>query len=182
MRWLIAIAGPIGAGKSTVAELVARRAAHDGMSAVLVDLDELAFAQRAHLDLDQFWSRAGQAHSALVQAWFEAGTDVVVAHGPFFEAGSYESLFTAAPADAQVVHVLLKVPFDVALQRVLSDGDRGPNALSRDPKFLRSAHDAFELHARTFPAAQLEVDASTMTAAEIAKQVRLTMNPERVRE
>ncbi|WP_349257843.1 adenylyl-sulfate kinase [Iamia sp.] len=69
MRHLVAITGPIGSGKSTVAELLARRLWAAGMTVALADLDDLAFAQRAELDLAEFWRRAGVAHSGLVRGW-----------------------------------------------------------------------------------------------------------------
>ncbi len=85
MRHLVVIAGAIGTGKSTVAELLARRAQAADVTTALADLDDLALAQRANLGLSEFWRRTGVAHSALVRGWFEAGADVVIAHGPFFE-------------------------------------------------------------------------------------------------
>jgi shikimate kinase len=73
IRQLLTIVGPIGAGKSSVAERVAERVRLTGLSAALADLDELAFAQRADLDLPELWRRAGVAHGALVHGWFAAG-------------------------------------------------------------------------------------------------------------
>lgn len=140
---LIVMTGPIGAGKSTVAELLAQRLAATGLTVAVTDLDDAAFSQRGRQDLVEFWRRAGVAHSALVHGWFQAGADVVIAHGPFFESASYERLFAAAPMGARAHHVLLLVSFDVALVRVSSDPERGPGARSTDPEFLASTHEAF---------------------------------------
>ena len=176
VRHLIAIAGPIGAGKSTVAELLARRAQSSALSVSLADLDELAFAQRADVDLDEFWRRAGHAHSALVRGWFDAGVDMVIAHGPFFESGSYRSLFAATPDGGRFHHVLLLAPFDVALDRVRSDPERGATALSAQPEFLRSTHEVFADVIQSLPQVDIEVDTSGLTADEVADHVFALLN------
>lgn len=171
MRHLLTIAGPIGAGKSSVAELVARRVWAAGMTAALADLDDVAFAQRANVDLAEFWRRAGTAHSALVRGWFEAGVDVVIAHGPFFESGSYDSLFAAAPVDARRHHVLLCATVGVALERVAADPERGPDALSAEPDFLRATHATFAELAGSLPNVDMEIDTSNLPPAEVADRV-----------
>ena len=176
MRHLITIVGPIGAGKSTVAEGLAVRLRSNDLSVSLADLDELAFAQRADLRLDELWHRAGVAHSALVRGWFDAGVDVVIAHGPFFESRSYESLFAAAPAGVRRHHVLLQVAFEDALERVSSDPARGSTALSVQPDFLRSTHDAFAEVVASFPPIDLEVDTSGLTADAVADRVFAHVN------
>lgn len=171
MRHLVVLAGPIGAGKSTVAELVARRAQASGLTAALADLDALAFAQRASLGLEEFWRRAGVAHSALVRGWFDAGVDVGVAHGPFFESNSYELLRSAVPADAQLHHVVLWAPFDVVLARVSSDPDRPDRARSRQPLFLRSAYEIFVEVAASLPHVDAEIDTAELTPQQVADRV-----------
>ena len=168
MRHLVVIAGPIGAGKSTVADLLAHRAQHSGMTASVADLDDLAFSQRAQIGVSELWRRAGVAHSALVRGWFDAGVDVVIAHGPFFEARSYGSLFAAAPAEAVRHHVLLRTTFEIALERVASDPERGPSAMSTQPDFLRETHVAFAERVTSLPPVDIDLDTSASTAAEVA--------------
>lgn len=177
VRHLVTIAGPIGAGKSSVAELLARRVWALGMTAALADLDDIAFTQRANVDLAEFWRRAGTAHSALVRGWFEAGVDVVIAHGPFFESGSYDSLFAAAPADTRRHHVLLHATVEVALERVAADPERGPDALSAQPDFLRATHATFAELVRSLPNLDMEIDTSKLTPAEVADRVFTLLNP-----
>lgn len=171
MRHLVVVVGPIGAGKSTIAELLAQRSQASGMTACLVDLDDVAFAQRATLDPDELWRRAGVAHSALVRGWFEAGVDVVIAHGPFFESRSYESLFAAAPADARHHHVLLRAPFEVALSRVRSDPGRGPGMRSVQADFLRTTHETFAELIGGLPPIDVDLDTSTFTAQAVADRL-----------
>ena len=165
---LVVLSGPIGAGKSSVAELLARRVARAGRPAAVVDLDDIALMQRGHLDLSEFWRRAGVAHLALVRSWFAAGTDVVIAHGPFFETSTHDELFTSAPPGGTTVHVMLRVSFEAAATRVATDSDRSEGALSRDAEFLRSTHEAFTTLAARLPSFDLEFDTESRSAAEIA--------------
>jgi len=168
---LIVLAGPIGAGKSTVAEALGRRLIKAGLTAAIADLDDVAFAHRGRVDLAEFWRRAGVAHVGLVRGWFEAGVDVVIAHGPFFESGSYEELFETVEPAGRVHHVLLLVPVDVALERVTSDPDRGPQALSKDPVFLRTTHDTFRELIPTLPLSALVVETTGSSPSELAERI-----------
>jgi hypothetical protein len=142
-----------------------------GMTAVLADLDDIAFAQRASVGLAEFWGRAGIAHSMLVRGWFETAVDVVIAHGPFFESRSYDSLFAAAPTDTLRHHVVLTVSFEVALERVMSDPERGPAALSVQPDFLRATHERFAALVGSLPFVDVVIDTSHMEPREVAERV-----------
>jgi hypothetical protein len=168
---LIVLTGPIGAGKSTVAQLLARRCGASGQTAANVDLDDVAFMQDGVHDPPELWRRGGIAHVALVRAWYEAGMDVVIAHGPFFETGAYPDLFAAAPAAARVRHVLLRASYDVALARVTRDPSRGPHAVSTRPDFLRRTHDTFAAIVERLPPVDLTIDTDRRTAEAVADAI-----------
>jgi len=171
---LVVLAGPIGAGKSTVAELLARRVARAGRTVAVAGLDDVAFMQRGRLDLEEFWRRAGIAHCALVRSWFAVGADVVVAHGPFFESRSYEQLFACVPTDASALHVLLRVSYEEALSRVMSDPARGDGAMSRDPSLLRSTHHAFGR--RDLPRVDMDIDTTQLATDAVINRVMETLS------
>ena len=61
--------------------------------------------------------------------------------------------------------------FDIALQRILDDTGRGPQALSTNPEFLRETHDNFSQVAVTLPHVDLEVDTSEVAAAAVADRL-----------
>jgi deoxyadenosine/deoxycytidine kinase len=166
---LVILAGPIGAGKSTVAELLARRLAQAGRTSAVADLDDVAFMQHGRLALDEFWGRGGLAHCALVRSWFAAGTDIVVAHGPFFESQTYEQLFASVPPNASALHVVLRVSYEQALSRVTSDPERGPGAISRDPSFLEATHEAFRT--LKLPRVDIEIETTDLAVEDVVDEV-----------
>ena len=176
MPLLVVLAGPIASGKSTIAERLARQLAADraGTTAALVDLDDLAFAQRGTQELPELWRRAAAVAGATVRAGFAAGTDVVIAHGPFFESDGYRLLLDDLPPETVVRHVLLRVPVPVALERVAADPSRG---LSRDPEFLRSTHDHFAQIEHRLPVPDLTFDTSTHAAADVAADLARALRP-----
>ena len=171
VQQLVVIAGPIGAGKSTVAALVGQRVAAAGLTAAVVDLDDVAFMQRG-VTAHGLWERAGVATAALVRGWMDAGTDVVVAHGPFFEARGYELLLRALPAGVVVHHVLLHVSVETALARVSGDAGRGA---SKDPDFLEATHVRFRALEPSLPHPDLVFDTESSKAAEIAEGVTASL-------
>jgi hypothetical protein len=164
VRLLVVIAGPIGAGKSTVADLVARGLAGRGITAAAVDLDDVAFMQR-DLAAHKLWRRGAIAARALVDGWFDAKTDAVVAHGPFFESGGYEILLDGHGDDVDVRHVLLRVSYRTALQRVSADAGR---RASKDPEFLRATHLRFSELEPTLPTPDFVFDTEAADADRIA--------------
>lgn len=166
MTLLVVVAGPIGAGKSTVSDLLAHRLAHVSSTAV-VDLDDVAFMQR-DIEFPEVWRRAAIATAALVRGWFEADTTAVVAHGPFFEADGYRSLLRTQDNDLEVRHVLLRVSYETALTRVSGDPTR---AMSKDPDFLRRTHQRFRRLESTLPNMDFVFDTELAPADAIADEI-----------
>lgn len=167
MKLLLVIAGPIGAGKSTVADLVGTKLSSSGATAAVVDLDDIAFMQRG-VPGHKLWRRAAVAARALIDGWFAAKTDVVVAHGPFFEAEGFDVLLRDLSEDVAVRHVLLRVSYGTALGRVAADDRRG---MSKDPEFLRGTHERFAELEQTFPPADYVFDTEGMSAEQIAEAI-----------
>jgi hypothetical protein len=170
---LLVVTGPIGAGKSTVSPLVGRLLSEVGVDACVVDLDDVEFMQHTTvLDVGAWWARGVQAHASLVAKWFALGVDVVVAHGPLVADGApgYDvgPLLRAVPGHVQISHALLRVPIEVAVERVRSDSTRSPSAISRHEDWLRGAHQRFAAAVASAPRFRWEFDTVESSADEIA--------------
>lgn len=165
---LVVLVGPVGAGKSTVADRLVRLVRRAGLTAADVDMDDIAFMQCGGDDVGEFWRRAAIATAGLTKAWFESGTDIVVTHGAFFESGGFEILRAALPPGVEVHYVLLDVTAEVAIARVQDDPTRG---ISRDPEFVRESNDRLLRLREELPAMSLELDTTSRSPNEIAASV-----------
>ena len=168
MRHLTLITGPIGAGKSTVADLLGRRFGASGLATAVVDLDDVVFMQRAPQIGDIEWGRGRLAHAAIVGAWVEAGIEEVVVHGPICTAEEQTLLRSRVKAEVEFNLALLSAPLDVTIKRVMADQSRPPEAGSRIVDFLTSAHARFEGVSGELAHARWRFDTTKMSPDEIA--------------
>jgi shikimate kinase len=141
MSQLVVITGPIASGKSVVATALADRLDDEGLSAVVVDLDDIVATVRAPLaPSDQTWGWAREIHGRLVGHWLTSGVDAVIAHGPFYSAYETSALMQHVPTNITARRVMLLATYEVARDRVASDPSRGH---SKDPTFLKSTYERF---------------------------------------
>jgi len=63
------------------------------------------------------------------------------------------------------------VGVEVALARVAADPDRGPDAASKDPVFLRSTHDHFATIIPALPSTDLVLDTTSMRRRDVAARI-----------
>jgi thymidylate kinase len=162
---LIVITGPIGAGKSSVAQGLAKRFHSAGCSVACVDLDDVVETLSAPLqNFETSWRRARRVHGALIGAWLRSGIDAVIAHGPFYTAEERAALLAEVPQRQEQCCVMLLVPFEVAFERIKDDSDR---FWSKDRDFLRRTHERFHELLSEVPQCEWNFDTTQMSADEI---------------
>ena len=117
MAQLVVIAGPIAAGKNSVASLVADGLTALGRLTVLVDVDDVAAMVAAPgAAAAGLWFAAHQAHGALVGTSMRAAVDIVIAIGPIYTPASKPRSWTRCRAST--VHwVVIDAPVAVTLAR-----------------------------------------------------------------
>jgi len=165
---VVVVTGPIAVGKSTVAAALAVAATRRDLTAVVVDVDDVAGAVAAPgAGATGLWSSAHRAHGALVARWVRTQVDLVVAVGPLFSPAERAALLEELPSGAAVHWVLLDAPLSTTLARAAADPSRG---LSRDAAFHTDRHARFRRWRAGVPAAQ-SFDTSTTGVDSITGQV-----------
>lgn len=134
----------------------------------MVDLDDVAQCLVAPpAAWESTWRRARQVHDELVAAFRRSGVDHVIAHGSFFYADEPHAT-SSGVGDDEAVRILLSVPYEVALERVREDPDRG---VTKDPTFLLWTHERFAERAPSLPTFELHFDTTVASVEEIAEVV-----------
>ena len=138
---LVAITGPISAGKNAAAEDLAKRCTASGMTVVIADIDDVAaMVVGPGPAAAGLWFAAHEAHGALVAQWMRSEVDVIIAVGPVYTKAEQDALFKSLPTDARVWRVLLDAPLSVTWDRVREDRRRG---MSRQREFHQQMHERF---------------------------------------
>jgi thymidylate kinase len=170
MPILVAITGPIGAGKNTVADLLTEHCVSIGRTVVIADVDEVA-AMVSSPGAAQvgLWFAAHQAHGALVGQWMRSAADVVISVGPIYGQAEYDALFGQLPPSAKMIRVLIDAPLAATWNRAKDDSARG---LSRDRDFHEAAYARYRALVREIPT-DLTFDSGELRAEEIANRILL---------
>jgi adenylylsulfate kinase-like enzyme len=168
MPRLVTITGPIAAGKSTVAALLADVLTGAGLTVVIADVDDVAAMVAAPgAAACGLWFAAHEAHGALVARWLLTDVDLVVSVGPVYSESEQEALSGPLPSDVQVLGVVVDAPLATTWERVSDDERRG---LSRDRDFHVAAHERFRSLLPGIPA-DLVFDSGTTGAGDIAAAI-----------
>jgi len=136
---LLVLTGPVGGGKSTVAQKIAERFRQGGRTAAVIDLD-LVYCmarQTEGFSGQKAWATARCGAAALADAFFREGMDIVVVEGEFFNQEEFDTLRGNLSTPVERGFVMLMVSYGKTLERVSCDPNRG---LSREPVFLKQMH------------------------------------------
>lgn len=117
----------------------------------------------------QRWCRSGS----------RSGVEIAVAHGALVAVGvpGYDvgPLLEATPDRVRTSHALLRVPVDVAVERVRTDAARGPAAASRDERWLRDAHTRFTDALAQAPPFRWDFDTAVSASSDVAHAIAATL-------
>lgn len=160
---LILIAGPIAAGKSTIAREVSARARAAGLSVALVDLDTIAEMALPSLPV---WDWAHAIHARVVGHWLATGIDLVIDEGAS-SPDEMRQILDHVPEGTAVLHVVLTAEFEPSLARAQADLDRG---ISRDREFLRADHERFRAGLEDLPC-DLRIHVEGRKPGEMAEEI-----------
>jgi hypothetical protein len=176
---LVVITGPIASGKTTTAAAVAAAATARGLTAVVLDVDDVAEMVAAPgAAATGLWLSAHQAHGALVARWVRTPVDLVIAVGPIFSPTERAALLEPLPTGTQAHWVVLDAPVATTSARAAVDPTRG---LSRDPAFHHERHQRFRRLMTGLPADEVFDTGSTGVEA-VAVAVLAALEPGGVSE
>lgn len=166
MESLIVINGPIGAGKSTVAQTLVDEFRLRGRSAAVIDLDllYLMLSDKPMGDGD-VWQGARRAAAALTDSFDSSGVDIVILDGQFWDTAHRAPFQENLKWSGEPLFVTLQISYDEAVQRVQGDTTRG---ISRDPEFLKKAHIDFEAILEPLKSTDLMLDSTHQSARQLA--------------
>jgi energy-coupling factor transporter ATP-binding protein EcfA2 len=171
---LVILTGPVGGGKSTVAQALAALLRRPSRKVAVFDLDVIydMFRQREGYTEPELWPLARQASGALAAAALQHGFHGVVIEGEYFTPEHLEQVAGASALPPPAVFVL-NVPYGETLRRVGLDDSRGA---SKNPVLLRQFHTAFTVALPFLDTAATVLNAEHAPPAELAAEIlaRLT--------
>lgn len=130
---LILIAGPIAAGKSTIAQALTRGLREAGRQVAHVELDTIADMARPTLP---DWADAHRIFASVTSQWLSTDVEMVIAEGVGTRK-EIEQVRDNVPAGTPILTVVLTVTFETAFARALSEPSRG---ISRQHRFLSEVY------------------------------------------
>ncbi len=165
---LVVIAGPIAAGKSTVARELRDELHRHAERVALVELDQIA---EMALPTLPSWPAAHAIFTSVVGQWLQTGLTCVIAEGSG-NPDEVRDLVDLAPPSTPVVRVVLTSPFEVSFARALTDPTRG---ISRDREFLAGVYRTWALDLPRMPS-DVFVDTSETSVEETVAAIRAALD------
>jgi shikimate kinase len=166
---LVVITGPIGSGKSSVAKMLAERFGESGLSAAVVDLDDIVATLHAPPEnVEHSWDRARDVHGGLVGEWLSSDVDAVIVDGPFYSQSETAALMRCVPTGIAARRVMLLATYEAALERVAGDPSRG---VSKDPAILRLLYEEFTRELPNIDPCEWTFDTAECSVADIVTVV-----------
>ena len=173
MESLIIITGPIGAGKSAVAEALTERYRQEGRPAAEVDLDEIYLMMSGKpMENRGVWRVARQAAATLIDFFNNSAVEIVILEGQFWSEEERSEFQNSLIWDGKPFYVTLLVSYEEALRRVMADTTR---SISRSPDFLKKAHAEFHATKESRSTTDLVLDSTHQTVQQLSVEIQATL-------
>lgn len=121
------ITGPVGAGKSTTAQAVARGLQSRNVSTAVIDLDEVYCMARQQADFNdrEMWATARRAAAALTESFYASDLQAVIVEGGFLSVLEFAGLRQHVSTEVNEFFFTLLTSAPTALHRAQEDPNPG---------------------------------------------------------
>jgi hypothetical protein len=170
---VVIITGPVGAGKSTVAQALGELLRRALCQVTVIDLDVMycMLRQREGFGERDIWPLARRASGAVAAVALQRGFHCAVLEGEYFSPEHIEQVTAGSGLPAPALFAL-NLSYDETLRRVSLDPSRGD---SKDPVLLRQFHSAFVAALPFLETAATVLSAERAPVAELAARVLAEM-------
>jgi shikimate kinase len=143
-RTLVVITGPVGAGKSTTSQALARALQRHGISTAVIDLDEVYCMARQQADFNdrEMWTTARRAAAVLTESFFASGLNTVIVEGGFLSVLEYSELRQHVTSEVNKLFFTVLTSASTALHRAQTDPNPG-RVVSRLPEVQTNLYAEF---------------------------------------
>jgi shikimate kinase len=126
-KTLIVITGPVGAGKSTTSQALARALQSRNVSTAVIDLDEVYCMARQQADFNDraMWSTARRAAAALTESFYFSGLNTVIVEGGFLSVLEFAELRQHVTTEVNEFFFTVLTSASTALHRAQTDPNPG---------------------------------------------------------
>jgi energy-coupling factor transporter ATP-binding protein EcfA2 len=166
---LVILTGPVGAGKSTVAQAFAALLRQPSRPVTVIDLDVMycLLRQREGFGERDIWPLARRASGAVAAVALQRGFHCAVLEGEYFTSEHIEQVTAHGDLPPPALFAL-KLGYDETLRRVRLDPSRGD---SKNPLLLRQFHNAFVAALPFLGTAATVLSAERASVAELAATI-----------
>jgi shikimate kinase len=144
-KTLVIITGPVGAGKSTTSQALARALQCRNVSTAVIDLDEVYCMARRQANFNdrEMWATARRAAAALTESFYASGLQAVIVEGGFLSALEFAELRQYVTTEVKQSFFTLMTSAPTALNRAREDPNPG-RVVSRLPEVQASLYAEFD--------------------------------------